>query len=151
MKRLVLEKRGISPIISSLMLTAIVIALGITVWATTSGSSSIMKKDYFNEVTDSIYTIKERYYIENVGLDLTHNNFIIWVYNFGQVDINITTVQLSGTGKTSYFLPNRTIRVGEMVQINLSLNGFTYVAGTSMYVATTTLRGNKAYASTMLS
>jgi len=85
---------------------AVVLVIGASVWGVASGASSIMRSDYFDEVMESVEKIKERFYIENIGINITSSPSIqICVLNYGSTTINITRIRIEGGGSFYNYYP----------------------------------------------
>ena len=101
------KKRGYSDVISSILLTAVVITVGVSVWGYAASASSVMSTDYFEEVEVSVCMIKERFSIECIGVNFTSSPMIhVWVTNYGGVAVNITKMKIMGGGNTIEFIPD---------------------------------------------
>ena len=81
------ERRAISPVISALVLSTVVLTIGGVLWSFSQGAMTISAEDYAESVINMTDTISERFIIEHVSYDGT--NLYIWVYNYGDVDIEI--------------------------------------------------------------
>ena len=78
-------RRAVSSVLSALLLSAVVIAVGGGIWAFSQGAMTITAEDYAESVINMTDTISERFIIEQVIYDGTHLH--VWVYNYGDVDI----------------------------------------------------------------
>ena len=135
------------------MLTAVVISIGVTVWSMAHATSSIMATDYFREVGRDVDALKERVDIECARVqEGTPSKLQIWVYNYGQIDINMTLIVLSSSDKSHYFQPNSghgvLVHGGALVSFPpIDPTEFMISKGTGISIVVYTERGNKAYAS----
>ena len=82
-------RSGISPVISSLILSAAVLSIGGLIWSFSLGASTTTADIYVNDTLDMLNEMKERFDVENVSYDTTVDELRIWVYNYGEVDINV--------------------------------------------------------------
>ena len=80
-------RRAYSPVISALILSAVVLAVGGAIWAYSQGAMTITAEDYAEAVINMTDTISERFIIEHVSYDGT--DLHIWVYNYGDVNIEV--------------------------------------------------------------
>ena len=78
-------RRALSTVISALILSAVVLAVGGAIWAFSQGAMTIIGEDYAEAVINMTDTISERFIIEHVSYNGTYLH--IWVYNYGDVDI----------------------------------------------------------------
>ncbi len=82
-------RSGISPVISNLILSAAVLSIGGMIWSFSLGASTTTADIYVNDTLDMLNEMKERFDVENVSYDTTVDELRIWVYNYGEVDINV--------------------------------------------------------------
>ena len=83
------ERRAISPVISVVILSAVVMAVGGAIWAFSQGAMTITAEDYAEAVVNTTETICERFIIEKVIHDPETNILSIWVFNYGYIDIEV--------------------------------------------------------------
>jgi len=83
------ERRAISPVISVVILSAVVMAVGGAIWAFSQGAMTITAEDYAEAVVNTTETICERFIIEKVIHDPETNILSIWVFNYGYIDIAV--------------------------------------------------------------
>jgi len=82
------RSRAFSPVISAVILSAVVMAVGGTIWAYSQGAMTITANDYAEEVIDTTDTICERFIVEHVNH--SEMELSVWIYNYGDVDIEVT-------------------------------------------------------------
>jgi len=98
--------RGFSSVLTSILMCGVVISIGISIWGFTHGAATVMRSDYYDEVMESVYKIKERFTIENIGVNISAAPSIdVWVLNYGTSDINITKIRITGGGNSTYYYP----------------------------------------------
>jgi len=78
-----------------------VLVIGISVWSFATASSSIIQKKYFEEVMESVEKIKERFCIENMGVDSALTQLRVWVFNYGPIDLTIDLIRVTGGNNIS--------------------------------------------------
>ena len=84
------ERRAISPVISAVILSAVVLTVGGVLWAFSQGTMTITAEDYAESVIEMTDTISERFIIEHVYYELdVVPKLHVFVYNYGIVDIEI--------------------------------------------------------------
>jgi len=81
------ERLAITPVISALILSAVVLIVGGVVWAYSQGAMSITAEDYAESVIEMTDTISERFIVEHVAY--VDPDLKIWIYNYGDVDIEV--------------------------------------------------------------
>jgi len=154
------NRRGLTPVVSNILMCAVVLVIGASVWGVASGASSIMRSDYFDEVMESVQKIDERFIIENIGYDDTTSMLKIWVFNFGKTTINVTRIRIEGGGNFSYYYPpdddrdnppnGILIPSGELVRFDVAPSEVSLRRSLSVSVRVESEREIKAYASILI-
>jgi len=155
------NRKGSSSVISTVIMVAVVISIGIGIQGMASSAATIMRSDYFDNVMDSVYHIKERFRIENIAVNLTEESSLqVWVVNYGDYKVNITTIKVSGGGNEYYYYPpdNNEITAPNGIIMEsddfrkFHLSQVTEVSrkGMSISVMVESSSGNKAYERTQL-
>ena len=81
------ERRAITPVVSALILSAIVLTVGGVLWAYSQSAMTISAEDYAESVINMTATISERFIIEHVAY--INDDPMVWIYNYGNVDIDV--------------------------------------------------------------
>lgn len=115
------KRRGLSPVIATIILTAAVITLGAVAWAYAKNAGSLMANDYIEEVIDEVENIVERYTIEKIYFNDATNNFTVWVYNYGSISITIDTY-ISVTNGQTYTRSGTLINARELKSISFNID-----------------------------
>lgn len=138
--------RGVSPIISSIIMTAMVLVIGAGVWGVATGASTVIQKNYYEEVMVSVEKIKERFCIENIGVDSDSNTLKIWIYNYGTIAITVEMIRVQGGGNVSYqSVDIPPIAACEFTRVDVNPSEISFQSGMSITVEIRSNRGNKAY------
>jgi len=84
-------RRAVSSVLSALLLSAVVIAVGGSIWAFSQGAMTITAEDYAENVINMTDTISERFIIEQVYYKYVEDvpELHVFVYNYGTVDIKV--------------------------------------------------------------
>jgi len=143
-------KRGLSPVVSSVILTAAVLVIGVSVWTFATGSSGVIQESYCDEVIESAEKVQERFCVENVGLDQASNTVTIWVLNYGPIDLTLDRVRVTGGSNMSYHTIGVEIPVGAFVRIDVTPSEVSLIDGLSLSIEVISRRGNKAYDSLLI-
>jgi hypothetical protein len=136
----------------------------VSVWGFANSAATVMRSDYFDEVMESVYKIKERFRIENIAVNLTDAPSIqVWVLNYGETEVNITRIKVSGGGNESYYYPpynnvssnGVVLSPGEFRRFNIEEDTIAEDAvgfrkGIAISVRVESERENKAYETTNL-
>ena len=148
------RRRGMTSVLTMILMCAVVISIGVSVWGFASSAATIMRSDYFDEVMESVYTIKERFRIENIGVNISVAGSIeVWVLNYGETEVNITTIKVSGGGNESYYYPSDNemeLSPGEFRRFNVPQDKVKFWKGINITVMVESSRENKAYENTQL-
>ena len=143
------RRRGMSSVLTTVLMCAVVISIGVSVWGFAGSAATLMRTDYFDEVMDSVYKIKERFRIENIAVNISAAPSIqVWVLNYGDYEVNITRIKVSGGGNESYYYPpdNRTmLSPGEFRSFNVPQDAVEFRKGINIAVRVESLRENRAY------
>jgi len=145
------DKRGVAPVISTIILSAVVIAIGGMVWSYTQSAATVISSDYFDEVMESVENVKERFYVENIGLDNTSQpTLMVWVFNYGEIGLTVEWIRVQGGGNISSHQFNTSVSDGEMVRFDLPQSEVKFAGGLSVTVEVKSARENKAYGSILI-
>ncbi len=126
-RRLMRSKRGITPVVATIILSAVVIAVGGAVWSYSQGAATVIANDYVNSTMTLLNEIIERFTVEHVSYEtgILH----VWIYNYGDVDIVLDIYANATGGVFSSSLGNtvssKTIRC---VNVSITLNSGDEVA-----------------------
>ena len=143
------DERGISPVISSVILSAMVLVIGVSVWSVATSASSAISSSYFEEVMESVENIKERFCVDNVGFDEEANKLKIWIFNYGAIDITIEAINIRG-GNVYTHPSGGEVSAGELIGVDVVPDNISLHSGLSVTVEVRSNRGNKAYDSILL-
>ena len=135
-KRIVSKNQAFSPVISVVIISAVVIAIGGGIWAFSQGATTITAEDYAEGVINMTDTISERFIIEHVSYNGTYLH--VWVYNYGVVDIEFK-VQIGEVNYTNWI----DLASKDMVPVEPKL--FSAVSGDGLNIKVYSRRGNDAY------
>ncbi len=130
------SRRAFSSVLSALLLSAVVIAVGGAIWAFSQGAMTITAEDYAESVINMTETISERFIIEQVSYDGT--NLHVWVYNYGDVDIEFK-IQIGEMTYTDWVdLASKDMRPVDQILFPAS-------QGDELNIRAYSRRGNDAY------
>jgi flagellin-like protein len=141
-------RKGFSSVLTSILMVAVVLSIGISIWGFTHSAATVMRSDYYDDVMESVYKIKERFRIENIGVNVTAANTLnVWVVNYGECDVNITRFKISGDGnETYYYPPNGTLlSSGEFHRFDIVQSEVPLLKGHNISVRVESEMENKAY------
>lgn len=110
-------RRGVTETISSVIMTAIVITVGLITWGFAKGSTSIIAKDYIDGVITQTDDFLERYSIKNVYYDETNNMLYLFLYNYGSITITVDSYIYLSSG-LSYSNIGKIIGPNQLVNVS---------------------------------
>jgi len=149
------NRRGISPVISNIILVAAVIVAGFAVLAWTLFTSSSYVDQYGSTVNSDINKLRERVAFEYIFYNntATPKSLSVYIMNFGQVgQVNVTTAYVSNSSWLATF-PSPQLRFLNATQTSylnagqegyfvLSLGSITLKTNSSYTVKIVTWRGS---------
>ncbi len=143
------RRRALSPVIATIILSAVVIAIGGAIWSYASGASIVIANDYVNGTMDLKNEIVERFIVEHATNTSDGSNMSIWIYNYGDVDI-IVDVYANAThvnSSTYSFCSNLTnsVPAGSLVEIEIHFTSGALEPGDTVAVKVHSRRQNNAY------
>lgn len=97
------SKRGITPVVATIILSAVVIAIGGAVWSYSQGAATVIANDYINGTMTLLNEVIERYAVEHVSNSSDGSILRIWIFNYGDVDVVLdvyVNVTLGGDNST---------------------------------------------------
>ena len=80
-------RRAISNVISSILLSAVVLAVGGTLWNYANGASGVIASQYYDDSMELLSQVKERFMVEHVTNNATH--ITVYVFNYGEVPVTV--------------------------------------------------------------
>ncbi len=143
------RRRALSPVIATIILSAVVISIGGAIWSYASGASTVIANNYVNGTMNLKNEIVERFIVEHATNTSDGSNMSIWVYNYGDVDI-IVDVYANAThvnSSTYSFCSNLTnpISSGSLVEIEIHFSSGALEPGDTVAVKVHSRRQNNAY------
>jgi len=137
------DTRGLSPVISSILLCATVLAVGASVWAFSYSTGDALRENYSRELTPRIEGLREGFIIEKVSFNSTDNVMRVWVYNYGTIDVELAAVRISRKGSV---IQSETLEESVPAEAVREFS-FTAVvnAGEDLVIQAISTRGNMAF------
>ena len=152
-QKLLRDRRGVSTVISNIILVGAVIAVGFTVVAWTYSRSSLYRAQYSESVNSDVDKLRERVSFEHVFYNNSAGNLSVYLMNSGKVgSVNFTTVYVSNTSWVGTYptfqlkFLNGTstpgLAVGQEGYFVISLSSITLTQGNVYTVKIVTWRGS---------
>lgn len=112
------KRRGLSPVIATLIITGVVLAIGGGLWGFALSASSAMADDYVNGTLNLLYEITERFTVEHVSNSSDGDALLVWVYNYGPVNITVA-VNVEVNDGNNGSITDQGILAGEIKEIQI--------------------------------
>lgn len=135
------NRRGISPVISSIILAATVITIGGTVWSFTQSATTVIAEDYVDGVMSLMNEGTERFVIEHVSYYTPNNTLQVWIYNYGDNDITVD-VYVNVIGGFFESKMENNVSSKAIIKVPISI---TIASGSEVAIKAASRRGNNAY------
>jgi len=139
--RILTDKKGLSPVVATIILSGVVLILGISAWSLTYTVSINLETSYYEGIKKQIDKISERFTIEHIAY--YGNNLQVWVYNYGEVDIELIEVDVYKRGLIGQNKTGTPVAIGELVKIDIPL---TATAGDDLSITVMSRMNNFVYA-----
>jgi len=118
------SRRGVTPVVATIILSAVVIAIGGAVWSYSQGAATVISNDYFNGTMTLLNEVIERFTVEHVSYIAGNDVLHVWVYNYGDIDI-VVDVYASATIDPTGYICKKTLGTevasGMLVEIEVSI------------------------------
>lgn len=134
------NRRGISPVIATIILSAVVITIGGAVWSYAQSAATVIADDYVDGTFSLINEVTERFVVEHAGYDSTGKILSTWVYNYGAVSVTVD-VYISGAATGSTL--NTVVPIGTLTLIQIT--GLDIPAGGTIAIKVHSRCGNNVY------
>lgn len=142
--RLLGNRKGLAPVVATIILCGVVLTIGISVWSLTYSISSGLESDYYESVKRQIDKVSERFTVEHVAYDNDTNTLRVWVYNYGTVDINVDVYVFFGSSINGSNTNGTSIPSGNYVEIPVSVGELN--VGSELVIEVISRRQNTVYA-----
>jgi hypothetical protein len=93
-----MSRKGVSPVISSMILTSAVIIIGSILWSYSRSATVVMTNRYVNETLTTLDNLIERFTIEKAYYNETGKKMILYIYNYGDIPITLDIYINSSNG-----------------------------------------------------
>ena len=143
MKRSGHKKKALTPVIATMILSAVVIAVGGAIWSYAQGASTVIANSYIDDTFDLLDEVTERFTIEHVTNSSDGKNLTVWVYNFGDVDI-VVDLYVNTTIYYTFELESE-VSTGEIESIVVNLEISPLTSGQEVTIKAHSRRQNNVY------
>ena len=133
------NKRGITPVVATIILSAVVIAVGGAVWSYSQGAATVIANDYMNGTMSLLNEVIERFTVEHVRY-YENNTLRVWIFNYGDVDIVVDVYATITEGTNSSM--GEEVASEKLVPVDIPLNA---TSGDEVAIKVHSRRQNNAY------
>lgn len=147
------QRRALSPVIATVILAGVVLAIGGAVWSYSLGATTAIADEYVSDTMSLVNEIIERFDVEHIHYNITNDILRVWIYNYGEVDITVDvyfTVKSTIENSTLEEYPDGVKILSEqvtMVTYDYSFLTNPLVSGDAVAVKVYSRRQNVAYKS----
>lgn len=139
------NKEAVSAVVSSIILCACVLVVGVAVWGFSYSTGIVLQGDYWEGVNKDIQCLKERFLVENIAFNSTGDNKThVWVYNYGDINIEIDVYILRNGSVIGKNLTGTAISINEIKEVVI-IPTETMGSGENLVIEVVSARGNFAY------
>jgi hypothetical protein len=138
------KRAALSEVISSIILSGVVLAVGGALWSYSLGASTVMTDDYVNGTLSLVDELTERFTVEWANVSDTGEALTVWVFNYGDVDITVD-VYATVDDDTSSSVLGTPITSGAIAPVDLSFAGDPILENDVVSVQVYSRRQNSAY------
>lgn len=155
------SSRGVSPVIASVIILAITVVLGLSLWSFVNGQVSTSTQSFANEVTDYVNYVNDRFVMVNTAFNYdTYNDQTrcpgnppsqcasVWIYNNGNVPVKINGVFFGSSSSSLtqinvwYSSVQNSLQIAPKTMGVLSFNsGGAFAQGSTYYVKVVSVTG----------
>jgi flagellin-like protein len=137
------SRRGLTPVIATIILSAVVITVGGAIWSYSQSATTVIANDYVNDTMSLLNEVIERFTIEHVCNDSDGSTLYVWLYNYGDIDV-VIDLYANATTKYNSTL-GTTIISGEISAIEVDFSGNHLSSNDEVAIKAHSRRQNNAY------
>jgi hypothetical protein len=130
-------------VIATIILSAVVIAVGGGVWSYSQGAATVIAENYVDDKLTLLNEVIERFNVEHVCNNSDRSLLYVWVYNYGDVDV-VIDLYANTTEEYGSFLETA-ISSGDLAKITVSFSGNPLESGDEVAIKAHSRRQNNAY------
>lgn len=136
-------KKGVSPVIATIIISAVVLTVGGAVWSFSQGASTVVADDYVEGVMVLLNEAAERFMVEHVSNDEERTTLRVWIRNYGEVNVTVDVYAYVGGVSFSTDPGNPTFIASQ--SLGCAELAFSAVSGDEVAIKVHSRRQNNAY------
>jgi flagellin-like protein len=138
------QRKGLSPVIATVILSGVVLTIGGAVWSYALGASTVIAEIYVNDSLSLLDELTERFTFERVYNSSTGDTLSVWVYNYGDVNIVLDIYVI--VNETSYEESfGNSIAAGSLAEIQIPFSSNPLQKGDGVVIKAYSRRQNSEY------
>jgi len=137
-------RRGVSPVIGTIILSAVVLTIGGAIWSYSQGAATVIANDYINGTMSLMKEVTERFTVEHVSNSSDGKTLKVWIYNYGDVDVTVDVYADVEGGAFSWTLENE-VPSGALVEVDVPFQANPLQPGDMVAIKVHSRRQNNAY------
>jgi len=137
------NRKGLSPVIATIILSGVVLAVGGAVWSFSLGAAANVSEDYVNDTLDMVNEVIERFTVEHVSYNATTHTLNVWIYNYGDVKVKVDLYADSDTESSTMF--DTSIETQTSVKVPIDFSGNPLESNDEVSITVYSRRQNFAY------
>ena len=143
-KMLLKKKRGVSPVVSSIIMSAVVLVIGSTIWFFAQSAATVIAEDYIDDILALKDEATERFAVEHVTNNSDCTELYLSIYNYGDVNVTVDSYAFVDNYTYSSDLGNSAhIGKQEIINVTIDVNA---TSGDEVAIKVHSRRQNNAYA-----
>ncbi len=136
-------EKGVSPVIATIIISAVVLTVGGAVWSFSQGASVVVADDYVEGVMGLLNEAAERFIVEHVSNDDERTTLRVWIRNYGEVNVTVDVYAYVG-GVSFSTDPGNPISIASHA-LGCAELAFSAVSGDEVAIKVHSRRQNNAY------
>lgn len=137
-------RRGLSPVIATVILAGVVLTIGGAVWSYSIGAATVTANSYVNDTLSMLHEMQERFDVEHAVYNFENDTLRLWIYNYGEVDVTVD-VYTTIDGEDSESSKDHEIIAGECKKVQLDFSAAPIAAQETVAIKIYSRRQNVAY------
>ena len=114
-------RRALSPVIATVILSGVVLAVGGAIWSYSLGASSVIANSYVNDTLSLLDEVTERFTVEHINCSSDGSTLSVWIYNYGEPDVVVDVYVYVDDGGSGQSMENL-IPSGQIVRVDVALD-----------------------------
>jgi len=139
------QRRALSPVIATVILAGVVLAIGGAIWSYSLGAAGIIADYYIDDVLDVMNTVTERFMVEHVNISASGDELTVWVYNYGGNPISVNVTATLESDEYTVTVYNYLIERDDYRQIDLDFTSNLLQQGDEIAITVASRRWNNVY------